>query len=91
MILYYLVYIKKSVASIKLFLHAFQVERFTQDTTLVCNNWHITQKSNDDIEMSTEEYLGTISRLDISRGGSKRYDQYATIEEITNLLGLTES
>ncbi len=91
MIFYYLVYIKKSVASIKLFLHAFQVGRFTQDTTLVFKNWHITQKSNDDIDMSTEEYLGTITRLDISRDGGKQYDQYATLEKITNLLGLSES
>ncbi len=35
-----------------------------------------------------EEYMGTISKLDISRKRSKQHDHFATTEEITDFLGL---
>ncbi len=66
----------------------FQVGRFTKGTVLVFNRQHITQKSNGDIEISMEEYMGTISKLDIARERSKQQDQFATTEEITDFLGL---
>ncbi len=49
----------------------FQVGRFTKGTVLVFSRLHIMQKSNGDIEMSMEEYMGTISKLGISRERSK--------------------